>query len=72
MSIFESKKTKKYKEMAWGYQSMVEVTLDDFATILERVASGSMSKESAYDYLVYAGSRLSNKHYEFKEKYRDY
>lgn len=69
MSIFKSKKMIKFKEMAWNYQSIVEVALGDFEMISERVTSGSMSKESAYDYLMSTGSWLCEKNEEFKKEY---
>lgn len=71
MSIFESKKTTKYKEMAWNYQAVVEVVLGDFDMISERVANASMSRADACEYLLKTGLWLREKHNEFEKEYND-
>lgn len=71
MSIFESKKTKKYKEAAWNYRAIAEVMFDDLRMIRQAIAEGRRTKEEAYDYLEGTGSWLEEKLEEFKKEYDD-
>ena len=71
MSIFESKKTKKYKEAAWNYRAIAEVTFNDLRMIRQAVAEGKRTKEEAYDYLEGTGSWLGEKLEEFEKEYDD-
>ena len=71
MSIFESKKTKKYKEAAWNYRAIAEVMLGDFKMVKRSLATGKTTKEEAYDFLEGTGSWLEEKLEEFKKEYDD-
>lgn len=71
MSIFESKKTKKYKEEAWNYRAVAEVMFDDFRMVRKSIAEGRITKEEAYDFLEGSGSWLEEKLEEFKKEYDD-
>ena len=71
MSIFESKKTKKYKEMAWNYSAVAEVMLNDFKMARQSLAEGRITKEEAYNFLEGTGSWLEEKLEEFKKEYGD-
>lgn len=71
MSIFESKKTKKYKEEAWNYSAVAEVMSGDFRMVRQSLAAGKITKEEAYDFLEGTGSWLEEKLEEFKKEYGD-
>lgn len=71
MSIFESRKTKRYKEEAWKYRAVAEVMLGDFKTVRQSLAEGRITKEKACDFLEGSGSWLEEKLEKFKKEYDD-
>lgn len=71
MSIFESKKTRKYREEAWKRKAIAEVMLGDFKMVKRSLATGKTTKEEAYDFLEGTGSWLEEKLDELKKEYDD-